>query len=148
MLFTKKIILSSWFSSDFRRKFMDKQISSGLKNLFRLHFIAGVLFGLIYLFAAEMYGQLINWPVLDAAAFKLIGAALVAFGCSSGLALKNPLWERVEILVLTEVIWTGLAALVMIWGIFFAGLPAIAWMNTALMLFFALGFGFFYFKEK
>lgn len=127
---------------------MEKQISSGLKNLFRLHFIVGVLFGLIYLFFAEVYGGLVNWPVLDPPAFKLIGAALIAFGCSSGFVLKNPLWERAEVIVLSEIIWTGLAGLVMLWGMLFAGLPVIGWMNTVLMFFFAIAFAFFYFKEK
>lgn len=127
---------------------MEKHISSGLRNLLRLHFITGILFGLVYLFAADIYGELVNWPVLDPVAFKLIGAALVAFGCSSGFVLKNPVWERAEVIVMSEIIWTGLAGLVMLWGMLFAGLPFIGWMNTILMFFFAAGFTYFYFIEK
>ena len=127
---------------------MDKQISKGLKNLFLFHFIVGVVFGLIYMIIPEAYAGLIDWPLRETPPYRLIGAALFGFGISSWLAYKNGLWEPVRIVVIAEIVWCGLAGILMVWNMLTQGLPAIGWLNTGLLIFFAAAFAFFYRKEK
>jgi len=127
---------------------MGKEISGGLKNLFLLHFVTGVVFGVIYMFAPETYAQLVDWPLREVPPYRLIGAALCGFGISSWLAYKSGIWEEVKIVVFAEIVWCGLAGILMVWSMFAEGLPAIGWLNTGLLLFFAAAFTYFYQKEK
>ena len=123
---------------------MDKQISTGLKNTFLIHFILGVLFGLVYLLIPEMWSDLINWSIPDPAPYRLLGAAVLGFGISSWLAYKDGVWAHVKIIVQAEIVWTALATLVMLWAMIFAGLPPFGWVNTAIFAGFAVAFSLFY----
>ena len=67
---------------------MSKQISSGLKTIFLIHFIIATLFGLIYMLIPNLYGQIVNWPIKETAIYRLVGAALIGYGASSWFALK------------------------------------------------------------
>jgi len=127
---------------------MDKPISQSLKHLFLIHCIVGVVFGLTYLLIPETYGDIVNWPVKDPVAFRLIGAALMGFGISSWFAFKAPSWKSVRILVLMEIAWCGLGTIVMLWGMISQGLPVIGWMNTAIMAIFTVTFAIFLVREK
>jgi hypothetical protein len=127
---------------------MEKKISSGLKNLFLVHFILAVVFGLVYLLIPVLYGKMVNWPIEDPPVYRLVGAALIGYGASSWFAFKNPFWAKVELVVLGEIVWCVVGSLVMLWGMFFAGLPVIGWMNTGFLIIFAIGFIHFYIKEK
>jgi hypothetical protein len=127
---------------------MEKQISNGLKYTFIFHFICGVIFGLTYLLIPDTWATIVQWPLRETLPYRLVGAAIIGFTASSWLALKNPLWESVKIIVAMEVVWTGLATLVMLWGMLTQGLPNIGWLNTVLMAFFAFTFGFFLIDEK
>ena len=127
---------------------MEKEISKGLKYLFLFHFIAGIVFGLIYLFMPVQYADLVNWPLKEAPTYRLIGAALCGYGLSSWMAYKSAAWESVKILVLTEIVWCGIAGLLMVYNMLYEGLPPIGWLNTVILLFFAGAFAYFYQREK
>lgn len=62
---------------------MDKQISSGLKKMFLLHFIVGIVFGLMFLLFPIVYGNVVDWKVRDPGAFRLVGAAMLGFATTS-----------------------------------------------------------------
>jgi UPF0716 family protein affecting phage T7 exclusion len=47
-----------------------------------------------------------------------------------------------------EIVWCGLGTVVMLWAMVIKGFPAIGWLNTVLMVFFAITFGFFLIREK
>jgi hypothetical protein len=47
-----------------------------------------------------------------------------------------------------EIVWTTLGALVMLWGLIFAGLPAFGWVNTVILAGFAAAFSVFYFRQE
>ncbi|NIV29587.1 MAG: hypothetical protein GWN58_08780, partial [Anaerolineae bacterium] len=71
------------------------QISQGLKMTFLVHFVIGLIFGLIDLLIPEQWGNLTNWPVQDPTMYRLVGAAILAFAASSILAYRESDWERV-----------------------------------------------------
>jgi hypothetical protein len=123
---------------------MEKQIVSGLKTTFLVHFIVAVIFGLIYLLIPEVWGNMINWPVKDPPVYRLLGAALLGFAVSSWFAYKETAWEKVKIVVQMEIAWTILGTLVMLWGLLFAGLPVFGWLNAVLLAAFAVAFAYFY----
>jgi len=123
---------------------MERQLSSGLKMTFLIHFIVGVIFGLIYLLAPEALGRLVGWPVQEVPPYRLIGAAMLGFAASSWLSYKATNWETVKIVVQMEIVWTILGALVMLWGLLFAALPAFGWVNFVILAAFAAAFAAFY----
>ena len=127
---------------------MEKQSSKGLKNLFLFHFIVAIVFGLTYLLIPETFASIVQWPLRETFPYRLLGAALMGFGVSSWLAFKNQIWESVKIVVVMEIVWCGLGTLVMLWGMFTQGLPAIGWLNTLLMAFFTVTFGYYLISEK
>ena len=127
---------------------MEKQISNGLKCTFIFHFIVAIVFGLTYLLIPDTWATIVQWPLRETFPYRLLGAALLGFGVSSWLAFKNPLWESVKIVVIMEIVWCGLGTVVMLWGMVIQGLPAIGWLNTVLMVFFTVTFGFFLIREK
>jgi hypothetical protein len=127
---------------------MEKQISNGLKYTFIFHFIVAIVFGLTYLLIPDKWATIVQWPLRETFPYRLLGAALLGFGVSSWLAFKNPLWESVKIVVIMEIVWCGLGTVVMLWGMVIQGLPAIGWLNTVLMVFFTVTFGFFLIREK
>lgn len=123
---------------------MEKQVSSGLKTTFLVHFIVALVFGLIYLLIPDVWGNLIAWPVKEPAIYRLLGAALLGFGVSSWFSYKEATWEKVKIVVQMEIAWTILGTLVMLWGLIFAGLPVFGWANAVILAAFAVAFVYFY----
>jgi len=126
---------------------MEKQIPSGLKTTFLVHFIVALIVGLIYLLIPDVQGNLVGWPIKEPTVYRLIGAAILGFGTSSWLAYKETAWEKVKIVVQMEIVWTILGTLVNLWGQIFAGLPAVGWVNVVILGGFAVAFSVFYFRK-
>ena len=123
------------------------KISSGLKTLFLVHFIVGLVFGLAYLFIPGTFMAWFGVTLKDEFPWRMVGAAVLAFTASSWFAYKADVWDKVGIVVMAEICWTSLAALVGLYGLFFAGQPTILWVNVILMACFAVAFGYFYSKK-
>ena len=121
-----------------------KKVRPGLRVTFVAHAIAALAFGLIYLFIPDIWGDLVNWPTTDTAPYRLIGAAMLAFGASSVLAYREVDWEKVIIIVRTEIVWTALATLVLLSGLLFDAAPAIGWLYVVLMAVWTVLFSIFY----
>jgi hypothetical protein len=85
--------------------------------------------------------------LLDEIHYRLVGAAILAFSASSWYCYKAAEWERVKIVVLAEIVWTVLVALVGLYGLIFAGQPAASWVNVIIMAGFAAAFIYFYSKK-
>jgi hypothetical protein len=123
---------------------MDKQISSGLKTTFLIHFVVAGIFGLVLL----LWGNLAGLEIVKTAIYRLVGAALLGFAASSWLAYKETVWERVRIVVQMEIVGSALGALVILWGLAFEGLPPLEWMNVVILAGFAIAFAFFYSRAR
>jgi hypothetical protein len=123
---------------------MEKQVKPGLKYTFLVHFVVALIFGLGFLLIPEAFGQLFNWPVLDPPTYRLLGAAILGYATSSILAYRETAWDKVIIVVRMEIIWAGLATLVLLWGVIFADQPAIGWLFAAIFAAFTAAFSVFY----
>lgn len=125
---------------------MEKKISSGLKTTFLVHIIIGAIFGIIMLFYPQLW-NLFGMTVKEPEMYRLTGAAILGYTASSWWAYRENAWERVKIVVQMEIVWTTLATLVILEGLFIASLPPIEWMNAVIMAGFAVAFYYFYTKQ-
>ncbi|MCJ7623790.1 MAG: hypothetical protein MUO76_09825 [Anaerolineaceae bacterium] len=123
------------------------KISSGLKTLFLVHFIAGLVFGLAYLFIPGLFMGWFGVTLLDEFPYQLVGAAILTFTASSWYCYKAAEWDQVKIVVLAEIIWTSLVVLVGLYGLLFAGQPSPFWIIVIIMAGFAGAFAYFYSKK-
>ncbi len=123
---------------------METRISPALKTTFLLHAIVATLFGFVYLLIPGWFGKLINWPMQEVEAYRLLGAAILGFGTSSWLAYRENTREAVIVVVRMELVWTGLGTLVMLYGVLLADLPAFTWVNIVILAAFAVLFSVFY----
>jgi len=123
------------------------KISSGLRTLFLVHFFFALFFGLLYLFIPGMFMGWLGVSLKDEFAYRIVGSAVLAFSASSWYCYKAAEWERVKIVVLAEIVWTGLVTLLSLYGLIFAGSPAAFWINVILMAGFAGAFIYFYDKK-
>ena len=123
---------------------MERQIPKGLKITFLVHFIMAVIFGAGFLLIPEMVTGMLGARAMEPSTFRLVGAAMLAFGTSSWLAYRQTLWDRVKIVVQVEIVWTLLGVLDMLWGLTFEGLPAADWTNVLILGAFAIAFTYFY----
>jgi hypothetical protein len=122
---------------------MEKKVSSGLKTTFLVHIIVGLIFGFGMLLFPQAWAAL-GVSVKEPNMYRLAGAAILGFTSSSWWAYKETTWDKVKIVVQMEIVWTILATLVILWGLLFAGLPAVEWVNAIIMAGFAVAFTYFY----
>jgi len=123
------------------------KISSGLRTLFLVHFVVGLVFGLLYLLIPGVFMGWLGISVPDDLPYWIIGAAILAFTASSWYCYKAAEWERVKIVVLAEIVWTVLNVLVGLYGLLFAGAPSAEWISAIMMAGFAVAFTYFYSKK-
>ena len=123
------------------------KISSGLKTLFLVHFVVGLVFGLLYLLIPGVFLKLVGMPVPDEIPYRIIGAAVLAFTASSWYCYQAAEWERVKIVVIAEIVWTALNVVVGLYGLIFAGMAAAEWINVVIMAGFAAAFSYFYTRK-
>ena len=123
------------------------KISSGLRILFLVHFVFALVFGLFYLFIPGIFMGWLGVSLQDGLPFRVIGAAVLAFAASSWYCYQAAEWERVKIVILAEIVWTVLSALVCLYGLLFVSAPAAYWINVIIMAGFAAAFAYFYTKK-
>jgi len=127
---------------------MDEQIPYGLKITFLVHFVVAVVFGAGFLLIPEMLTGMLGARAMEPSTFRLVGAAMLAFAASSWLAYRQPVWEKVKIVVQIEIVWTVLGVLATLYGLIFEGLPAADGMNVVILGAFAVAFIFFYSRRR
>jgi len=123
------------------------KISSGLKTLFLVHFVVGLVFGLPLLLIPGIYMGWFGMFVPDVEPYRMVGAAILAFAASSWFCYQAAEWDKVKIVVQAEIVWTVLATLALLYGLLFARQPAAEWINAIIMAGFAVAFIYFYSKQ-
>ena len=123
------------------------KFSSGLKTLFLVHFVVGVVVGLLYMFVPKLFGGWFGMSISDEFPYRIIGAAVLGFTASSWYCYNADAWEKVKIVVLAEIVWTGLNTLICMYSLFLGGAPAGIWVNLVIMAGFAIAFAYFYNKK-
>jgi hypothetical protein len=126
---------------------MDKPMKAGLKTLFLIHAVAGLVFGLGYMVFPATVADLFNMPLTDEPYLRMLGAAILGFAAMSIVAYLAQSWREVKIAVQGELVWTLLAALLSLWFVLNGTWPGIGWLNFVMMAFFFLAFGYFYWQE-
>ena len=115
-------------------------ISSVLKFTFILHFLLAIILGLAYfLIPGSVLWMMIGWPI-EAATDRVVGALFIGLGISSLFGFRAESWEKVEIVVLMEIVLTFFGLIAMITNMLITPtLPVIGWAFTGLFgLFFIL----------
>lgn len=126
---------------------MEKQISKGLKYLFLVHGILGVIFGLGNLLVPNLLPSMFGAGLPDPEPYRAVGAAILGFTASSWLAYMETAWERVRIVVVAEIVWTILCTLALLWLLFAQGFSVAQLGNAVIMGGFAAAFCYFYFRR-
>ena len=126
----------------------DREIPLGLRITFLAHSLVGGLVGLQHLLSPRLWTDLAGMDIAETVTWRLIGAALIGFAVASWLAYREPVWQRVRIIVVMDMVWSALGALVILWGILFEGLPPLEWLNVILLAAFAVAFTVFYVRRR
>ena len=126
---------------------MGKEISTGLRYILLVHFILGIIIGVVFLFFPEQYCLLFGIVISDHGMYRLIGAASLALGFSSYLAYKKKDWDIVKLFVQMELVWLVGANIGMIWWLA-TNAPIMMWVIEIMFIFFLVAFLRFYFQEK
>jgi len=125
----------------------ERQISKGLKYTFLVHGILGLKVGLGDLLFPTMLESFYGAPVLDPGLYRVVGVAILAFTASSLLAYRETAWDRVKIVVQMEIVWTILAAVVIVALVFLEGRPVMELGNALVLGGFAVAFCYYYVRR-
>jgi hypothetical protein len=126
---------------------LTKELLKGLKIVFLVHFIAGLILGIIFLFIPEAYCTFLGVVMTDHGVLRLIGAASLALGASSFLAYRSKDWEKAKLLVQMDLIWLVSAIVGLVWWLIELGPPA-AWWVFGMFVVFLVAFSYFYFLQE
>lgn len=126
----------------------DQRIPSGLKTIFLIHFIITGILGVQHVLVPRWWTDLAGMEISITVTWRVIGAAVIGFAVSSWLAYKAEFWEQVRIIVIMEIVWSVIAAMVITWGILNEGAPPLEWLNVTLLICFSFLFTFYFLKMK
>ena len=124
------------------------EYSKFLKYTFIIHIVIGFIFGLSFLLIPEQFLSIIGWEtgIFDPIN-RVFGAVIVGLTSGSILALLDPDWEKVKILVRIELVWLPLGMIAMVYGMFTSDYPAFGWVNVLVLAFLFVLFSVGYYKE-
>ena len=126
---------------------MANEISKGLKYVLLVHFVLGIIIGVIFLFFPKSYCALFGIVITDHGVYRLVGAASIALGFSSYLAYKNSQWDTVKLFIQMDLVWLIGANIGMIWWLF-TGIPLLSWVIEVMFISFTVAFLYFYIQEN
>ncbi len=114
-------------------------VSSILKYTFLLHFLVVIFFGLAYFLITDIFLAMLAWPI-EVSMTRVVGAVFIGVAISSLYGFRAESWDRVEIVVLMEIVLTLFGLIAMIWNMLtILTLPLIGWAFAGLFgLFFIL----------
>ncbi|MHA2008372.1 MAG: hypothetical protein ACXABO_03985 [Promethearchaeota archaeon] len=119
----------------------------GLKVVLLIHFVLGIILGIIFLFFPEAYCDLLGVAMTDHGALRLIGAASLALGGGSFLAFRSKDWEKTKLLVQLDLIWLISASVGIMWWLLEGG-PVAAWWVFGMFIVFLAALAYFYYLQE
>ena len=126
---------------------MTKELLKGLEIVFLIHFIAGLILGIIFLFIPDAYCKLVGVTMTDYGVLRLLGAASLALGGSSFLAYRSKDWEKAKLLVQTDLIWLVSAIGGLAWWLIESG-PVAGWWVFGMFIAFLGAFIYLYILQE
>ena len=126
---------------------MANEISKGLKYFPLIHFLLGIIIGVVFLLFTEQYCALFGITITDHGVYRLIGAASLAFGFSSYLAYRSSNWDTVKLFIQMDLVWLIGANIGMLWWLFTGG-PVMSWILEIMFIFFTVAFLLCYLQEN
>ncbi len=122
------------------------ELPSFLRYLFLVHFAIAMVYGAWYFFAPQSWVDLTGWPYSDPAAYRVLASMMIALGFGSLLAYQANSWEKVEILVIIEIVWLILGSVGLTWAMFEnLSIPIAGRVNLAIMLLLLIFFIYAYY---
>ena len=123
---------------------MSQEILKSLKIVLLIEAVLFVVFGIFFTFFIEAYVKVFMWPDLDPTAGRFIGVIFLSFAFVGVLIWREKEWERIELLVILNILITILGAIIQIIGIFLDETGWAGWLNFAIMLTFFVLLLFYY----
>jgi hypothetical protein len=108
-----------------------------------------MVYGAWYFFLPQSWVDLTGWPYSDPAAYRALGAMMIALGFGSLLAYRANSWEKIEILMIIEIIWLVMGSVGLVWAMFEnLAIPIAGRVNLAVMLMLLIFFAYAYYDVK
>lgn len=126
---------------------MEKQIVHGLKLTFLIHAVVAFIVGLIFIVVPQFWATLFGQSLAELGIYRVLGAAILAFGMSSWWAYRETLWANVKIVTEMEIVWTVLGALMTAYALLFEGMITAGWIMALTLSAFAVAFVYYYVRE-
>jgi hypothetical protein len=124
------------FQSDAEER--ERLVSTVLKYTFLLHFLVAMIFGVAFFLIPELFLGAVGWPV-EVSFDRTLGALFIGLAICSLLAFREESFDRVEIIVMFEIVLTLFGMIAMLWNMLTMTLPVIGWLFAGLFaLFFIL----------
>jgi hypothetical protein len=126
---------------------MDRPLPPGLKKFFLLHAIVGTPFGILYM-VPSFHGPLIGMVITEPVMHRLFGMAIVALSFGPFLASRRALWEQVNIMVLVELLFTTVVAVIVLHALLTGAFPRAIWLDLFIVIALIIGYGYFYLRMR
>jgi hypothetical protein len=125
------------------------EIPSILKCTFLLHMIVAIVLGIWYFVAPNTWVDLVSWPYYDPSVDRVMAALMIGLGVTSLLGYRADSFEKVEIIVIGEIICCLLSTIGMIWFMLGEVAPLmIGWILTGIMALLLVLFAYSYYAAK
>ena len=125
------------------------EIPAILKYAFIFHMIVAFVLGAWFFIAPNTWVDLIGWPYYDPSVDRVMASLMFGFGVTSLLGFRADSYEKVEIVVIGEIVYSIFGTIAMIWFMLTEpAAPMIGWALAALPVLFLVLFGYSYYIAK
>ena len=125
------------------------EIPTVLKYAFIFHMIVAFVLGAWFFIAPNTWVDLVGWPYYDPSVDRVMASLMIALGVTSLLGFRADSYEKVEIVVIGEIVYGILGTIAMIWFMLTEPTaPMIGWALTGLPILFLVLFGYSYYIAK
>lgn len=126
---------------------MSPEILKTLKITVLIQFVMFLLFGILLTFFVDFFVGLFNWPGWDLTAGRYIGIIYLCFAFVSFLVYREDEWEKIELVIVLDILICVLGAIIHLLGVFLDGTGWAGWLFFAIHLAFFVAFLYFYIQQ-